>query len=74
MRQAQTLRILAAIALASVSIMTAAQTAVDPVAAGFRNPPESARPRTWWHWTNGNVTEAGITKDLEWMKRSVSPR
>lgn len=21
------------------------------------------------HWTNGNVTEEGITKDLEWMKR-----
>jgi hypothetical protein len=26
-------------------------------------------PRTWWHWTNGNVTKEGITKDLEWMKR-----
>jgi hypothetical protein len=36
---------------------------------GFRNPPDTARPRTWWHWTNGNVTEDGITKDLEWMKR-----
>ena len=30
---------------------------------------ESARPRTWWHWTNSNVTKEGITKDLEWMKR-----
>ena len=37
---------------------------------GFKTPPDSARPRTWWHWTNGNVTEDGITKDLEWMKRS----
>ena len=36
---------------------------------GFANPPESAKPRTWWHWTNGNVTKEGITKDLEWMKR-----
>jgi hypothetical protein len=36
---------------------------------GFRNPPESAKPRTWWHWTNGNITKEGITKDLEWMKR-----
>lgn len=35
----------------------------------FNNPPESARPRTWWHWTNGNITKEGITKDLEWMKR-----
>ena len=37
--------------------------------SGFQNPPESALPRTWWHWTNGNVTKEGITKDLEWMKR-----
>ena len=35
----------------------------------FKNPPEAAKPRTWWHWTNGNVTKEGITKDLEWMKR-----
>jgi len=43
---------------------------MDSLAAGFRTPPDSAKPRTWWHWTNGNVTESGITKDLEWMKRS----
>ena len=47
-----------------------AQTASDPLAQGFVTPPDAAKPRTWWHWTNGNVTEAGITKDLEWMKRS----
>ena len=33
----------------------------------FRNPPPSARPHTWWHWMNGNVTKAGITADLEAM-------
>ncbi len=70
MRQRSKPRILAAIALASFSVVTIAQTAADPLAAGFKNPPEAARPRTWWHWTNGNVNEAGITKDLEWMKRS----
>src|SRR3984957_1797222 len=62
-------RMLAAIFFASASVMTLAQTSADPLAAGFKDPPESARPRTWWHWTNGNVTEDGITKDLEWMKR-----
>jgi hypothetical protein len=46
-----------------------AQSSSDPLAAGFAVPPDSAKPRTWWHWTNGNVTETGITKDLEWMKR-----
>ncbi|SNT42025.1 F5/8 type C domain-containing protein [Granulicella rosea] len=64
-----TRRILAAALLASAATTGLAQTA-DPLAAGFKDPPDSARPRTWWHWTNGNVDEAGITRDLEWMKRS----
>ena len=37
--------------------------------AGFLNPPESARPRVWWHWMNGNITKEGIRADLEWMHR-----
>ena len=35
----------------------------------FRNPPQEARPRVWWHWENGNVTKDGIHKDLDWMHR-----
>jgi hypothetical protein len=35
---------------------------------GFRNPPESAKAQTWWHWMNGNITKEGITADLEAMK------
>ena len=45
------------------------QAAPDALEQGFKTPPDSAKPRTWWHWTNGNVTKEGITKDLEWMKR-----
>ncbi len=45
-----------------------AQTPVD-LESGFKNPPDSAKPRVWWHWMNGNVTKEGITADLEWMKR-----
>lgn len=41
----------------------------DPLAQGFANPPQSARPRVWWHWMNGNITKEGIKLDLEWMKR-----
>ncbi len=37
--------------------------------AGFQNPPESAKPRVWWHWMNGNITKEGIRADLEWMHR-----
>lgn len=41
----------------------------EPLDEGFRDPPASARPRVWWDWMNGNVTEEGIRLDLEWMKR-----
>ncbi len=41
----------------------------DTLADGFKNPPNSARPRVWWHWMNGNITEDGIAKDMAWMKR-----
>ena len=46
-----------------------AQTQGDPLLKGFRNPPDSAKPRVWWHWMSGNVTKEGIKADLEWMKR-----
>lgn len=41
----------------------------DGLSAEFASPPATARPRTWWHWTGGNITKEGITKDLEWMHR-----
>jgi hypothetical protein len=47
----------------------AAAAAPDPLAAGFSDPPASARPRVWWHWMNGNITTEGIRADLAWMKR-----
>ncbi len=37
--------------------------------AGFQTPPESAKPRVWWHWMNGNISKEGIQADLQWMKR-----
>jgi hypothetical protein len=45
------------------------QASKDPLRAGFENPPNSARPRVWWHWMNGNITKEGIKLDLEWMHR-----
>jgi hypothetical protein len=41
---------------------------VDALKESFMNPPDSAKPHTWWHWVNGNVSRPGITKDLEAMK------
>lgn len=43
--------------------------AADPLAAGFESPPRTARPQTFWHWMNGNVTREGITLDLEAMAK-----
>lgn len=45
------------------------QTQGDPLLSGFRNPPDGAKPRVWWHWMSGNITKEGIKLDLEWMKR-----
>ncbi|MBX9662026.1 glycosyl hydrolase [Novosphingobium sp.] len=62
--------LLAGSAIAPLHAQQAPKDAVgDPLADGFRDPPMSARPRVWWHWMNGNVTEEGIKLDLEWMKR-----
>jgi hypothetical protein len=47
-----------------------AQGTADPLKKGFEDPPSAARPRVWWHWMNGNITEAGIKLDLEWMHRA----
>jgi len=41
----------------------------DELDKNFVTPPPSARPHTWWHWMNGNVTKEGITADLEAMAR-----
>src|SRR5579862_9273386 len=43
--------------------------ATDPLLSGFVDPPSSARPRVWWHWMNGNITQTGIREDMQWMKR-----
>jgi hypothetical protein len=48
--------------------VSAAQTTSD-LASAFRTPPDTAKPWVYWWWLNGNVTKAGITKDLEEMKR-----
>src|SRR5438034_3071411 len=42
----------------------------DSLYKNFATPPNSAKPRVWWHWMNGNITKDGIRKDLEWMHRS----
>jgi hypothetical protein len=40
----------------------------DPLEEEFKNPPDWAKPHSWWHWVNGNVSKSGITRDLESLK------
>jgi len=69
--KAATLKIVAAgLALVLGIGFAAAQNQTDPLKRGFENPPQSARPRVWWHWMNGNITKDGIKLDEEWMHRA----
>jgi len=36
----------------------------------FRNPSNTSKAYTWWHWMNGHVSKEGITLDLEAMKNA----
>lgn len=63
------------VVLSGARSLALGQTQVPPkldlaqLAKEFQDPPASARPRTWWHWMNGNITAEGITRDLEAMAR-----
>jgi hypothetical protein len=62
--------LLSAFALSNSMTLRAAPPASPTLLeSGFVNPPPAARPRVWWHWMNGNITEEGIRLDLEWMHR-----
>ena len=55
--------------LLSCGLCLLARAQEDDLAKSFTHPPDSAKPQTWWHWMNGNITKEGITADLEAMKR-----
>lgn len=71
----QGVRLIAAALIASTAMLPQAGWA-DPsekpaasMEEGFQDPPNTARPRVWWHWMNGNITKDGIAKDIDWMAR-----
>lgn len=47
-----------------------AQNSSGQLLQNFQSPPNSAKPRVWWHWMNGNITQDGIRKDLDWMEKT----
>ena len=61
------LKIVAVVFVSFISSVVPA--GVAGVKGGFISPPDSAKPHTWWHWMNDNVTKEGITADLEAMAK-----
>lgn len=62
-----------AVVLSATLALVVAARAGEPspdLAAGFRQPPDSARPWAYWGWLDGNLTRDGLTADLEAMKRA----
>ena len=48
----------------SAALLSAGTAFALSLEDGFRNPPNSAKPHTWYHMMNGNVTKEGITCDF----------
>ena len=57
--------LLSAAFIAAVSMSTA--MTLDE---GFTTPPRTAKPHTWYHMMNGNVTKEGITYDFESLAKA----
>lgn len=55
--------------LCSIKARASALTSENGIYKEFINPPQEAKPRVWWHWMDGNITEEGIRKELLWMNR-----
>ncbi len=53
------------VALADMRTLTS-----DSLKQGFDNPPQEAKPLTWWHWINGSVSKEGIEKDFKSFKEA----
>jgi len=52
----------------SSNITDSGDSGMEELAAEFKDPPSSSRPRAYWNWLNGDVTKEGLTRDLEEAK------
>lgn len=53
-----------------LSSLCAVAIAHASLESGFRNPPNDAKPQTFYHLMNGNVTKEGLTRDFEEIARA----
>lgn len=42
---------------------------IESVKSNFKNPTQEFKPKTWFHVMSGNMSEEGLTKDLEAIQR-----
>ncbi len=54
--------------LTVIVVFLSLHSCTDPIEEEFKNPPDWAKPHTWWHWVDGHVSKQGITKDMEAWK------
>lgn len=54
----------------ALSLSVSAFSASISLEEGFRNPPNDAKPQTFYHLMNGNVTKEGVTRDFEALARA----
>ena len=66
-REASATGLLQALASCGRNTITNDKPSQKEIEQSFLNPPASAKPHTWWHWMNGNISKEGITADLEAM-------
>lgn len=43
--------------------------ATNALQTGFKVPPDSVKPSVYWYWLSGNISESGVVKDIEAMKK-----
>lgn len=54
----------------SFSCSCQTENEIDLLRRSFMAPPDSARPGVYWYFMDGNLSEEGMTKDLEAMKEA----
>lgn len=47
-----------------------APSASADLEAGFKNPPADIQTSVYWYWVSGYISEEGVVKDLQAMKRA----
>ena len=58
--------------LYSIKTHASALTSEHEIYKGFINPPQEAKPRVWWHWMDGNITEEFINLTLPCIPNRLS--